>query len=138
MNLQKVKTEQILMTAHSALKKVKEDDYLSVENISDCIAKLKFRCKESGYRLLLAPGEFFDFIGGIIAEVKRNHVVAVVSVARNTPVDKLKELRVLCDNAEGAATDVNDSLKGYIMLEIVKIKPELAPEYSIDYATKLL
>ena len=62
----------------------------------------------------------------------------VVTVSRRTPVEKLKELRTLRDNAIDSITNINESLLDSVMIETVRIKPNLLREYAIDYATTLL
>lgn len=138
MEIRKVKTELILETAHSALNKLNRSDYAAVENVCSCIDKLKFRCKDYGYRAIIDKEEFYDFIKDIISEAKNHDLVIIVTVSRNTGVDKLKELRTLRDNAVDSITNLNESLNGGVMIEAAAIKPNLAREYSIDYATFLL
>ena len=136
--LRKVKTESVLENALDALKKVKSTDDEAVENIRSCIGKLEKRCVPFGYRAVIGRDEFYDFIGDIIREARKHDLVIVVTVSRRTPVEKLKELRTLRDNAIDSITNINESLLDSVMIETVRIKPNLLREYAIDYATTLL
>ena len=138
MELRKVKTESVLENALDALKNVKSTDDEAVEHIRSCIGKLEKRCVPFGYRAVIGRDEFYDFIGDIIREARKHDLVIVVTVSRRTPVEKLKELRTLRDNAIDSITNINESLLDSVMIETVRIKPNLLREYAIDYATTLL
>ncbi len=138
MELRKVTVESILENAHNALKKVNSSDYAAVENICACIVKLKYRCDDRGYRAVIGREELFDFIDDIIKQVKSKEYVIVVTVSRNTSVDKLKELRRLCDNAVDSIVNLNDSLNGAVTIEAVRVKQSFEKEYAIDFAATLL
>ena len=138
MELRKVTVESILENAHNALKKVNSSDYAAVENICACIVKLKYRCEDRGYRAIIGRDELFDFIDDINRRVKSREYVIVVTVSRNTSVDKLKELRRLCDNAVDSIVNLNESLNGAVTIEAARIKQGFEKEYAIDFAATLL